>query len=330
MYACNRFQPQQNEAAAPGGSSSASSAGGIYGALAGLWGRISATATSRRQIHFIQRYLAHQDGAQRVHACIYRMKVLVGSVRFRFRSPAGGQERGDDKPLVIAVEAASSGCGLLLPEDSFWVSWIDALVMGQEILSNSYILGYHVNNPTIARCLEHLQTQLAQLIEALSDPLSALPGASNLVHIRQQQNRKYQESAPADGSRAEAKTSTGNSLASSLPLVGTFYKLSWKLLGWFYPAHYATSGREAQGPERAIPAELDALSGIHGEEASRQLFYSLALLHVHRPVLESIMEETNRVRQAVTRAARQGLFDDGGETSTLMSTWNILRYSLLN
>ena len=181
-----------------------------------------------------------------------------------------------------------------------------------------------MEQPAARRYLEHLQSQLAMLVEALAAPLLALPGARSLpLHAvvapsssRTAGSRYLGETGNASPA-AEVGTSRGaSSRRSKASLYSWMFPVSrQKRSATPRPAGTSDGASDQQGPGHD-DATLAALAGLHGTEASDQLLYSLVLLMQHREALEALIQQAERYRQTIVRAARAGLFasaaDDGG------------------
>ena len=206
------------------------------------------------------------------------------------------------------------------------------LLLCLQVLRNSYVLAYSMEQPAARRYLEHLQSQLAMLVEALAAPLLALPGARSLplhavVAPSSSRTAGSRYSGEAGNASPAAEVDTGRGASSR--------RSEASLYSWMFPASCqkrsatprpagASGGAAfAQRPSAGDPqwpgqddATLAALAGLHGMEASEQLLYSLVLLMQHRGAIEALIQQAERYRQTIVRAARAGLLtsaaDDGG------------------
>lgn len=271
------------------------STGGLYDALSGLWGRMTAVAVRRRQEHYLRRYLAFSGGTERAEARVGRMQLLLHAASLGPATPPLQQTEPSRSAAATSVAGPAAGLrtarlapgtavqipysgplpsqALELPADCWWQRWQDSLSFGREVLSNSFILAYHTSDAAHLRQLGQLQGRLALALEALAAPLEALPGPfMQSLDVRGARQTPLQHTA---AHRAPVMTSnvTKAMVRSLLVAIGTSLLHAGAALPAAYQRQGAGGGIVGSQPGRgligaaAAPAAL--APSMHGNAAGR-------------------------------------------------------------
>eukprot|EP00798_Chlamydomonas_sp_ICE-L_P025711 gene25711-11368_t len=315
---CGRYDPTAEtgaetgadgeEAPGPSANPTTGASGGIVSSIMQL---IKSSAARHKLEYYTNRFMAHECNERQISASLSHMQGLCALPKLRLL-------KGTERSSQLGAELSLALCLTLpnpfenLQDDDFWSEWRSTIVEAKMVLQCSYVLGYNMTDAYSRRYLEVLQGKLQSSVESLISPPERLPHASKLLP----KVDGIQEVAAPSATLYRAVVGV---LSSTAGMVDTMVANAQGAAAIAGGAGASSARGGAAGVQAGSDAELSEeqklvlilrQGKLSGVQIQLQLLYVWLLLRNHRGTLKAIMEEARRMKEAIVRAARAGLFTD--------------------